>query len=701
MAIEAIKKIYLLGYKEIENEVISLLQDLGMVEISQLLPEYIESGERKTEDKKLSERLEQLEYLINLLEKYVPRKGFLETTAKERIALSKKELQEIVENFDFLNIYQNCKTLEKTLDELKIKKNKLENERHQIIPWLPLMAKLEQFIPTARVGIHLGHIPLNQYLQFEKEISALTNEIFLYEVNTDKKWKYIVLFYLHEYLSSIEEILKRVEFTPFYHPLVNLSPGEILARINQEIENVHKEEQKVINTLLEFVPLRSKLKILYDYYFNLQVKEKIRQFFGRTSESFCLTGWIPTREINKVKEILSRKFAYLEIIFAEPEKEDKVPVILRNKKVAQPFEVITDLYGRPLYWGVDPTPYLSIFFAIFFGLCLTDAGYGIVLMLVTGLILLRYSHRMGATSKKFFRLFFLGGIATLLLGAMVGGWFGVTAKLKLFDPLEDLLIFFALALGLGIIHIFTGLFIKMEQNIKSGDWVSALCDQGLWIIIISSLVTYGLVKGKILSSSLELVSKLCALGSALGIIFFQGRRVDRNLVFLSGFIGRIYPWLWLILAVSMTLFLSKLFLPSSRYFSLLSFLLIVFFGRKNLKNIFGRIGLGLYSLYSISGFLGDTLSYSRLVALGLTTGIVAMIVNKMAGIAYQTPYIGFLLAFLVLFGGHIFNLAINLLGAFVHSCRLQYVEFFTKFYESGGKAFKPFKIENKYTILRS
>lgn len=698
MAIEAIKKIYLLGYKEIEGEVISLLQDLGVVEISELLPEYKEETER-LENKELQGKLEQLEYLINLLGKYVPRKGGLETTGKERIVLSQREFQEIVENFDFFKIYQNCRNLEKELDELKIKRNKLETEKHQITPWLPLQTKLERFTPTAKVGISLGHIPLNQCNRFKKEIFDLTDEILLYEINTDKKWKYILLFYSREYGTAIEEILKKVEFTPLYHPLVNLSPEEIILRINQGIETTHKEEQKAISTLSELVPLQSRLKVIYDYHLNLQIKEKIKQFFTRTNESFCLTGWIPAKEIDKIKRILSNKFAYLEIIFANPEEKERVPVILKNKKIAEPFEVITDLYGRPKYRGVDPTPYLSIFFAIFFGLCLTDAGYGIVLMLLSGLVLLRYSARMGLTSRKFFRLFFLGGFATLLLGAMVGGWFGMTAKIKLFDPLKDLLIFFALALGLGIVHIFTGLSIRMWQNIKSGDWVAALSDQGLWMVIISSLIVFGLVKGKTLPANFESPSKICSIGTALGIIFFQGRRVDKNLIRLSGLEAIIYPWLWLILTIGMTSLLLKLFLPLSRYLALFSFLGIVLLGRKNLKGIFGRIGLGLYSLYGISGFLGDTLSYSRLVALGLTTGIVAMVINRMAAIANLAPYVGFLLAFFILLVGHAFNIAINLLGAFVHSCRLQYVEFFTKFYESGGKPFQPFAKTGKYTLI--
>lgn len=701
MAIETIKKIYLLGYKEIENEVISLLQELGIVEISEVIPETTGLKVESTENGKLNEKIEQLKYPINFLEEHLPREGPFENTGKERIFLSKEELRKIVENFDFVRIYQDCKSLEKKLDELKVKRSKLENEKHQIIPWLTLGTKLKNFVPTAKVGIKIGHLSLAQYNRFEKEIPALAKEITLSEINTDKKWKYVVLLYSNDYSAAVEEILKKFEFIPFFYPLVDLSPREIFDQINQELQNVEKEEKDISTALGKLLSYRPKLKVLYDYYANLQFKEKIKRFLNRTRESFCLTGWISTKEMNKVKEILFLKFSYLEIIFAEPEEKDKVPIILKNKKVVEPFEVVTDLYGRPTYRGIDPTPYLSIFFAIFFGLCLTDAGYGIVLMLLSGLVLWKYAGKMGEMSKKFFRLFFLGGVATLLLGAMVGGWFGITVKLKLFDPLEDLLIFFALSLGLGIIHIFTGLAIKMGQNIESGDWTSAFCDQALWITIISSLVTYGLVRGKMLPSPVEIYTKLGALGSALGIILFQGRRVDKNLFSLTGFPEKIYPWLWLVLTVSMTFFLSKLFLPASRYFSIFSFLLILILGRKNLKNVFGRIGLGLYSLYGISSFLGDTLSYSRLVALGLTTGIVAMIINRMAGIAYQTPYIGFIIAFFILLIGHIFNIAINLLGAFVHSCRLQYVEFFTKFYEAGGRPFKPFRIENKYSILKS
>jgi V/A-type H+/Na+-transporting ATPase subunit I len=153
------------------------------------------------------------------------------------------------------------------------------------------------------------------------------------------------------------------------------------------------------------------------------------------------------------------------------------------------------------------------------------------------------------------------------------------------------------------------------------------------------------------------------------------------------------------LTVALTLRLLNGVPAGSGWLALASALGIVVLGFRRVPGILGRVGLGLYSLYGISGFLGDTLSYTRLVALGLTTGIVAMIINLMAGIALNLPLVGWLVALGVLLGGHAFNIAINVLGAFVHSCRLQYVEFFTKFYEAGGRPFKPFALSYRHTVV--
>lgn len=701
MAIEKINKLYLLGHRETEEEIVNLLHELGVVEISEFLPGQGEPPGPDLEEskEKIERKLEHLEHILESVKSASPRKGHL--AGREKIMLSRKQLQEIIEGEQIEELYKKCVAAERQLGEIRLRMARLNNEKQQMVPWLPLDIKLDRLDSTREVGIAAGHLPQRRYDDLAEAVASMTEEFFIRRAGTDGKVVCLVLLYSRDLEASIEELLKEHEFSAQAFPEGGMSPAEIIGRVEKELESAENEMRLARGALEEMIPMMPRLLVLHDHYSNRLARENARLKLSRTAESICLTGWIPASEIPRVKKGIEKRCLEAEIFFAEPDETETVPVMLDNPGIVEPFEVVTDLYGRPVYKGVDPTPYLAVFYALFFGFCLSDAGYGIILMLITGLLLQKTSKEGESASRKFFRLFFLGGAASVVLGAFVGGWFGVTVRWKVIDPLEDLLIFFGLAIALGVIHIFTGLTIKMISNIKKDSWATGIYDQGLWMIFMSALIVMALVKGSLLPEELNLPSKIASLGAALGIVFFQGREADRSVRRMTRAARRVYQSLWIVLTAGLTFYFLDLLAPAAGYVTLASIIGLVGMSIRNMKNLFARIGLGLYSLYGISGFLGDTLSYSRLLALGLTTGIVAMIINKMAGISMAIPYAGWLMALAIVIAGHAFNLVINLLGAFVHSCRLQYVEFFTKFYEAGGRAFRPFQVRNKYILFKS
>ena len=177
----------------------------------------------------------------------------------------------------------------------------------------------------------------------------------------------------------------------------------------------------------------------------------------------------------------------------------------------------------------------------------------------------------------------------------------------------------------------------MYQKVKEKNYSSAILDNGFWIFFLASLIAFGVTRTKLAGS--------LALSGAILLVLSQGRHE---------------------------------------------------------KNIFKKFISGLLSLYSTTGYLGDTLSYSRLLALGMTSAIIGMVVNILAGLTLKSfPILGFIAALLILVIGHSFNLMVSVLGAFIHSMRLQLVEFFSKFFEGGGREFKPFKRETRYVIIKS
>jgi V/A-type H+-transporting ATPase subunit I len=291
---------------------------------------------------------------------------------------------------------------------------------------------------------------------------------------------------------------------------------------------------------------------------------------------------------------------------------------------------------------------MSPFFIMFVGLMLGDGGYGIIMALLTGFVLWRF--KLDDGTRKFVKVLFYSGISTIFWGAMFGSWFGISGLVKYalwFDIVAEPEKMLSFALLFGIIHLYAGFLMKAANLIRRKKYLDALFDVGFWLIYYTGAVFFLLPYApKIDKAS---VAPLVAVGKYL---------------FLIGGI--------LVLSTS---------------------------GRGN-KYIATKFFGGLYSLYNVVGFLSDILSYSRLLALGLATSIIGGIINQLSFMFDMPVVLKIILAIAVLLIGHTINFAINLLGAYVHSCRLQYLEFFGKFFTGGGEPFSPLKANTKYITVK-
>ncbi|MBE3093347.1 MAG: V-type ATP synthase subunit I, partial [Chloroflexi bacterium] len=359
-----------------------------------------------------------------------------------------------------------------------------------------------------------------------------------------------------------------------------------------------------------------------------------------------IEGWILEKDINRMKDRLFNRTNELEIIFSDPDEKDDIPVALDNNKFVEPFESVTELYGIPKYKEFDPTPLFAPFYFIFFGMCLSDAGYGLIITALSYYALLKL--KLEGTTKKYIGLFFLCGLSTFVVGALMGSWMGDTLNylpnnllfiktflidtISLLDPIKNPMPLLLISLSLGVIQIYTGFIIKFIANVKENKIKTGLMDQGSWLLLISGILLFVIAS---------------AVGSLAGFKIIAKYIIWTGLLFL-----------------------------------------ILTQGRSN-KNIILKIAGGVISLYNLIGYFSDILSYSRLFALGLSTAVLAVVVNTFVMLFKDIPIIGIIIAVLVFIIGHLFNMVISGMGAFIHSTRLQYVEFFTKFYEGGGVPFKP------------
>ncbi|HRX48328.1 MAG TPA: V-type ATPase 116kDa subunit family protein, partial [Spirochaetota bacterium] len=347
----------------------------------------------------------------------------------------------------------------------------------------------------------------------------------------------------------------------------------------------------------------------------------------------------------------------------------KPPVALDNRPLFAPFQLLTKLYSYPAYGTYDPSAVTSIFFAVFFSICLTDAGYGLILALFA-----LWGLRKTGWKSDILWIAFWGGIFTIAAGLLTGGIFGdlfrsenpfvkVTFLQNIreyfiwFDPMIEPMIFFRLVLLLGVIHVITGLIIGALSKMRQGRFADALFDNITWLAIMVSLLA--ILFASDLSVRMALVNAREPLLSSA---------VISPAAVIAGIAGA----------------------------------LVVLFGGRDQESVFFRFFIGFLKLVVLSGvfsYLGDILSYIRLMALGMVTAGIATAINTIAFMMSDIPVAGYLLTALVLAAGHTFNMAINILGAFVHTLRLQYVEFYSKFFTGGGVPFEPLSLNSRYVKI--
>jgi len=359
-----------------------------------------------------------------------------------------------------------------------------------------------------------------------------------------------------------------------------------------------------------------------------------------TDSSVVLEGWINAAKRSALEATCAEKNIAAIMSDLEPNEGEEPPVDIVNNSFIQPFEVVTRLYGMPGHKDLDPTLFLAGFFFLFFGLSLTDVGYGVFLMAVAIMILTLF--KVAPVVRTFAKLLLFMGLGSALVGLLFGGYLGIAPEalpswlraIQVFDPIGNPLPVFYLALGLGVFQVMVGMFLKIYSDAKNGELMNGILDQGPWLFVFFVAIAY--------------------LGVTTGYANFATPDQLINLIYVG-----------LVLVVLAS-------------------------GRKG-KTILEKVQSAALSLYNSIGYFSDILSYSRLLALGLATTALAFAVNLIAEIVSGTPVVGPVLAIVVLVIGHLFTLAVNTLGAFIHSARLQFVEFFGKFIAGTGREFKPLK----------
>lgn len=648
MSIVKMQKIAVIGLEKQKESIMSKLMDFGAIELvsqkSKLsdkdLGSIVTLDDSHAKAAALDAKLSMAEAALNFLKKYDPAKEPLFTTRRVMKADAARNIDREKAEEDISSVLK----LEEHLKDVNDRKNKLEQEEILITPWLEYAMPLEM-IKTPKTIIHEGIVPATVDRQELMNDLEVFGGIVAKLVHSDKDMNYIAFICLISQEQQILALLKQKGFSEVYFRGLKGTAKENLKRIKKEKEVLDEEIREIEQEASRMAMLRQSIENYRDMTAIDSEKEKIKNKLLRTKKTFYLEGWIPERLTEKAGKLLEGMNCCYE--FADAEEGEEVPVLLDNKNFFVPYEAITEMYSLPDYRGFDPTSIFALFYAVFFGIMLSDAGYGIIMAVGCFTVLRKFN--LEGNTYKMVKLFFYCGISTTIWGALFGGWFGdivaVFTRTFLgteiaiapiwFNPLDDPMKMLIFSLILGIIHLFTGMAIKAYMQIKEGYWFDAVCDEGLWYITIIGFIAW--LGGGMVLPAAAAVGKWMTIIGAAGLLLTGGRH----------------------------------------------------------NKGFGKVTGGLSNIYNITSYMSDILSYARLLALGLATGVIAQVVNTLGSLFGGG--IGGLIALVIIFLlGHTLNLAINVLGAFIHSSRLQYVEFFGKFYEDGGEPFDPFRKKTKY-----
>lgn len=661
MAISPMKKVNIIAHRGIQADLLQRLQDLEALHISDFREGSTDQGKATSHkngeitDERLEARISNIQSAINYLSQFEESRGLISGVLSPKIILSREQFQRAVDAFDEVAVVQQCRDLEKEANDLFSEIGRVESLMDQLTPWIDLDVPFEDLAPTEYTTILLGLLPPKILPELMEKALSLTEAFEMEAVHQGKEGAYLLIIFHNACKQDLLDLLKGFGFEEMKFPDLKGTPREIYQRGISRI----RELRQMIHTIGEksraLVHHRHNLQVLYDDLSSQLQRKKAESHFGQTSDTFVIEGWVPAGKWPNFQEQLNGEFDELALVEAEQMDRETPPICLDNPKLIRPFEVITELYGMPNSREFDPSPFLAPFFFIFFGLCLTDAAYGIIITATFLFLLKKYRATLGKIKLMWVLLF--GGISAIFMGAITGGWFGDLVDylppsldflkngrevLMLFNPMDQVMTFILIALILGFIQICFGLVIRTVRNIRNGDLVEALCSPLAWLILINSIV----------------------------------------LVFL-GYKGILPPFL-------KTIGLAMVGLSS---------LTIVLLTDRTSPNRILRIAWGVFELYGITSYLGDVLSYLRLFALGLATSVVAMVVNLLGSMVLGCPYVGWAMFILIFTIGHLFNIVINGLGAFVHTLRLHYVEFFPKFFQGGGTQFRPFQRNPKYTVI--
>lgn len=674
MSVLPMKHVFIAALKKDRKEILESLQRLGMVEVSVTAKDPASKKEfkkdkvfKRTDMSAAKATFEKNASLaaqaLAVLDKEVPVKsGLLDSFAgREKMSIKDYEAHVALRE-EIMDMVYRLNKLSKQKAEAEAEIPKLLNQKETLTPWLSFELPLD-FKGTKSTRAFIGSFPETyDQASLQAAFAEKAPDVSLVDISiiSAAEGQTCVFVICHE--TKAKETEEALRSLGFARPaLPSMIPSEQAKEIDAKLEKTNEQLASISRKIADYSPKRDEIAFIIDYFTMRADKYEVISGLSQSKRVFCLTGYIAEKDVKYLDTEIGAKFDCV-IEYTAPLPKAKPPVKLKNGAFSSPVEGVVSGYALPGKGEIDPTFLVSLTYYCLYGLMLSDAAYGLIMVLGTLFVLNKFKGRLENGTRRMMQMFLGCGIATTFWGIMFGSFFGdavnmiaktffnspdVRFPVVWFEPVNEPIKMLGFSFIIGLIHIFLGLGALLYTNIKNGKVKDAIFDAVFWYMLVGSAVGLLLsteMAQNMFNFKLDMPPALMTIFTALALI---------------GAVG------------------------------------IILTGGRESKNPVKRILKGLYALYGISSYLSDVLSYSRLLALGLATGVISSVFNQIATMA-GGGVVGAIFFIVIFVIGHTLNILINALGAYVHSNRLEYVEFFGKFYSGGGKVFTPFAENTKY-----
>jgi len=663
MAIEKVKKVLIATEVSKKESVLETLFNLNIFHLESVRDDILENIENLKpliSNKFYDSELNKIRLSLTTFKEFgLDKQGFIQGFLPQDVEVEESELKEIVESFPLDNFYNNLSSLKNRFNEITQEEAKLLEDKKALMKYAQFPFQFSILLGTSKTKSFICEVKKNAFEKFEKDERA--NDVFYYAFNNDKNKVNLFVLYHKDDENLIQQLIKDYSFVIQNPPTYFTDYFEEEAqKIEKRLSQIRSEKEIIVSKVTDLYKEKQKLIILEDYYQAVSHKEKSLSKCLKGNNFVIIKGYVKESDYKTLIENISK---YTDLIYeVEIEDKDLVPVSLKNSLLFKPFEFLIRLFGMPSYNNIDPTFLVTILFTIFFGFALGDAGYGLLLAIFSFVFLMKYRRNIGAW--KFFSILFYGGLMSVVVGILTNSYFGnifevyfpnlpltkFLANLAAINPTsaDGSVQFMALSVIIGFTAQMIGILTSFVVKIKNKAYLDGIFNSLGWLFFLPGLVLM------FLKSMFPQFSIVATILTYTGLVF----------ILIGGWMSIRTP----------------LFKPIAA-----------------LVNLYG-----IRSSYGISGFLGDTLSYLRLFALGLSSGILASSFNLMSKvIGEMLGPIGFLVTVILLLALHSLAFFMNVLGAFIHSMRLNFLEFFGRFYDLGGYEFKPFGFEFKNIRIKN